>query len=760
MHVEQTGRLWIEEGEPHVGTVADVAPILPLFRTLTFGVPPDMETQVSIGQRVSIPVGRSGRLVRGFVIGLDRRAWDNTLRPIDSLLDTESHLTPHLVALGREISEHYHCPLGATLKAMTPQAVRRGSGLIRVRYAELTQDHRDPEDTGAKRASKKRLTVIEALRSASGSVSVQELRLSTGASSELLRRMVKDGVITISHRDMPGEIPEPQWTRDEPEFSLNESQQAAVRNLESAMTSGGFGVRLLFGVSGSGKTEVYIHAIRRALADGKQAILLVPEIMLTTQLVSRLASRFEHVAVVHSELTDVHRSLMWREIAGGVRDVVIGTRSAVFAPCPRLGLICVDEEQESSYKNMQAPRFHVRDVAIMRAKLLEIPVVLGSATPVLETWHRSTSHPAYARIELPDRVRSLPLPDVHIVDMREEIIEQKRPVIISRLMQQRLGETLSRGEQAILLMNRRGFANRLFCPQCKTRITCPQCNVGLVMHSATGNSICHYCHQRIATPANCPNLSCGAELVHVGFGTQRVEQVLAELFSSARLRRADSDTMRHRSHYQSLIDDFAARRIDILVGTQMIAKGLDFPGVSLVGIVSAEASGLASDFRAQERLFQLVTQTAGRAGRADVPGRVIIQTITPDLPALQFSLHHDYAGFAQCELRSRQHVGWPPFRRLARIVVSHSREEIARREAEMLFSRVIEAVRQSGLPGDLLGPNPCFLSRLRGKYRWELLIRTANAVDLCRLMQELESKKAFRPKSASTILDVDPVDFV
>ncbi len=747
----------MEEGERREGVIAEVAPLIPTSRTYTFTVPEGIEQSLTVGQRVRVPLGRRGRLVEGFVVCLDRKVWDSTLRPIDSVIDAASFLTLDLLELGREIAVHYACPLGRTLKAITPEAVRRERGLKTVRYARLIQTPDEIRDSG-KRIGKKRQAVIDVLANAVETFPVERLFEQTKASSVVLRAMVREGWVEIVARKQIVDAKLPGQPLVEPGFALNEEQRNALERINAEIDSNRFSVTLLFGVSGSGKTEVYIRAIRRVVSAGRQAILLVPEIVLTTQLVGRLASRFSDVAVSHSGLTDAQRSLLWHQVAAGDKKVIIGTRSAVFAPCPALGLICVDEEQETSYKNLQAPRFNVRDVAIMRGKQHGIPVVLGSATPSVETWYNSEHRSHYRRIVIHRRVKDLPMPDVYIVDMRDEFIEQKRVVVLSRLMERLLAETLHRGEQALLLMNRRGFANRIYCPACRTRIICPNCNVNLVVHTAGGQSICHYCRSRIETPTVCPNVTCGEKLIQTGLGTQRVEDVLTKLFPRVRIERVDSDTMRHREQYQRIVDDFEARKIDVLVGTQMIAKGLDFPFVSFVGVIHADTCALASDFRAQERLFQLVTQVAGRAGRADTSGKVVVQTTTPALPVLKHALGHDYESFATEELRSRQRVGLPPFRRLARIVLAHPREETVRREAEALYGRVREAIDSLSLAHtDVLGPTPCVLSRLRGKYRYDLLLRTLNASALRGLLCNLEESGTLRTKTESIIVDVDPV---
>jgi len=753
---DQAGYLWIEAGERREGVIADVAPIVAYtHRTYAFAVPTSIEATLKLGQRVTVPLGRRGRAVPGFVVGIDRGVWDSTLRPIESVIDQDSFLNPELIALGREIAAHYTCPLGKTLKAITPEAVRRQCGLKKVRYAALARPVAEILAEG-RRLSAPRRALLERLAEAEGLVRADRLLSDTGATPAVLRAMAAQGWVawTVGQEaDEEEATPVPPV----PDFELNAEQGAALDAVRRSLETGTFSTTLLFGVSGSGKTEVYIHAIRRVVAAGRQAILLVPEIVLTTQIVQRLAARLPDVAVTHSGLTDAQRAGLWRQAAAGAKKVIIGTRSAVFAPCPDLGLICVDEEQETSYKNLQAPRFHVRDVAIMRARLRGIPAVLGSATPSLESWYHSGRRPDWQRVILRHRVQSLPLPTVHVVDMRDEHAELKSAVILSRTMERFLGETLQRREQALILMNRRGFARRVHCPACRARLECPRCAVALVAY-ASGELRCHYCRWRGPLPNVCPNPSCGEPLVKLGLGTQRIEEVLLQRFPGVRLQRVDSDTMRHRSHYQRIVDDFEARRVDLLVGTQMIAKGLDFPHVSFVGVVDADPPALAGDFRAEERLFQLITQVAGRAGRADASGRVVVQTTMPELAALRCALRHDYESFAEAETAMRRKVGLPPFRRIARLVLAHRREGTARQEAEALAERVQEAARVLGLAGaDVLGPSPCPLARLRGKYRYDLLVRTANASGLRLLMGHLQASRALRTRAESTLIDVDPV---
>jgi primosomal protein N' (replication factor Y) (superfamily II helicase) len=755
--IQHTARLWTEEGETTVGLVATVAPILRFNKNYSYAVPQELATDVELGKRVMIPIGKKGRLIEGFVLDLDRREWDSTLRPIDSIIDTHSFLTQDLIDLAREISEHYRCPLGQTLKAMTPQAVRAEAGLKKVRYVRLARTIEEIEQQSS-RISKQRRAVLDRLGKSDGWESLETVQKETSGSATIIRTMQRDGWVQVETRKQLPDTPEEQNQVTDPDFELNDQQKDALVELTRAIESKTFSANLLFGVSGSGKTEVYVHAMRDVIARGKQAIMLVPEIVLTTQLVQRLSMRFTRVAVVHSGLTGVQRSLMWRAIAAGKKDVIIGTRSAVFAPCPNLGLICVDEEQETSYKNLQAPRFHVRDVAIIRASKLKIPVVLGSATPSLETWYNSEHKPNYRRLTIANRVKDLPMPKVHVVDMEQEQAEIKAQLSLSRVMEQLLTQTLERKEQALVLVNRRGFARQLFCPACRTTHRCPNCDIPFVVHASTGRVVCHYCRASEKTPTHCQSVSCGEKLEQSGQGTQRIEWILNEMFPDARVSRVDSDTMTHRRHYEEIVTRFTNREIDILVGTQMIAKGLDFPFVSFVGMIDADAGAIGSDFRAHERLFQLVTQVAGRAGRADATGRVVVQTKNPNLPAFTHALAHDYVAFVEEEIAARKKSHWPPFRRIARIVLAHQREQTAEQEASALSGRIEEAIVELKLDyADVLPAAPCALSRIKGRYRYDVIIRTHTASDLRKLLTHLESKKALPTKAQSQILDVDPV---
>ncbi len=755
-----TGRLWVEEGEHAVGAVAEVALVGPVEKLYTYRVTPELAKQLAAGQRVNVPVGKRGRLTEGFCIAIDQKPWDNTLRPIDSLIDAESFLTDDLLELGRWISRHYACPLGRTLGALVPDAVRKQAGYATQRFARLTQPIETIRADG-KRLGGKQKAVLTRLGDATEALDLTVLLAESGASRATVRAMESRGWIEVEATKVRPPAPDFDQPAAEPDYELNADQQAAVERVMKIINARTFRVGLLHGVSGSGKTEVYIHAMREVVASGGQAVMLVPEIALTTQLVQRLASRFQDVAVVHSGLTGVQRSLTWAAIRSGEKKVVIGTRSAVFAPCPNLGLIVVDEEQEGSYKNLQAPRFHVRDVAIKRGQQLDIPVLLGSATPSLESYHNCARFEHFERIDLPHRVKELPLPTVTVVDMNDEYQEKTGIPLLSRLTLAGIEKVFSNREQAVVLMNRRGYASWVCCGSCKHRIVCPDCNVNMVYHASRAEMLCHFCGRRTPAEKTCPNPSCNGRLLPFGSGTQRVEERLKRLFTSARIARVDSDTMRNAQSYQHVIQQFESREIDCIVGTQMIAKGLDFPFVSFVGVIGADTTRSGQDFRSDERLFQLVTQVAGRAGRSQSAGAVVVQTLSPDSPALRAAINHDYASFAERELTGRRMSFMPPFSRLARVVTADPHEPRARESAQTLAENARTAIEECALSNaEVLGPAPCVMERIRNRYRYEIVIRCATAVDMQKLLDRLRAGARLRTKTASMVVDVDPVSLV
>lgn len=751
--------LWTESPELRVGPVARVAMAAAIEGEYTFAVPDHLIEKIEPGKRVIVPFGRTARPAPAFCVAVAREPWTSTLKEVKDVLDQERLLSESLLELGIWMSRYYGCPLGRALAAMVPEAIRKQSGFNTVRVYRLKPEFSEQNEKPELR-SVKRQKVVDLLSAHRDGLNLDTLLAKSGASKAILAAMVKASIIEVKTHREPAPAPDFDQPCDEPTFELNSAQRAAIDRIGQITNSETFRTVLLFGVSGSGKTEIYIRTIRDVLTRGKQAIFLVPEIALTTQLVDRLASRFHDVAVVHSGLTGVQRSLTWSAIARGLKRVVIGTRSAVFAPCTELGLIVVDEEQEPSFKNQQSPRFNTRDVAIKRAQLASVPIVLGTATPSLETWHNCDQFPHCERIKLPSRIRDLPMPTVEFVDMRLVQKQRRGLHLLSPQMERQVRETLESGQQAILLLNRRGYASYLVCGRCRYPIVCPNCRVNMVFHQTTGKAMCHYCHARMIVPNRCADPSCGGKLIRWGMGTQRVEEEVRKKFPDARVARADSDAMTHVGNYEQLLHAFTRRETDVLVGTQMIAKGLDFPAVAFVGVVNADTALSVPDFRASERTFQMVTQVAGRAGRAGTSGRVVVQSLAGFTPALQYAAKHDYESFARHELTIRRKFGWPPFTRLARVVVSHRSQKQARREAHALAGRVRQYLTEQTNTADVLGPQTAPLQRLRNLYRYDFLIRAANASRLMETLDKLRHEGILKPAARHILLDVDPVSLL
>jgi primosomal protein N' (replication factor Y) len=611
--------------------------------------------------------------------------------------------------------------------------------------------------------------ILAELAAVGGRMRVQDLRESLGRGgvpASTLGTLVKRGLVTVE------EVAEAfhlggvsaLGKKHAHEHDLNEAQMEALGTIAVAMEKGGFRPHLLYGVTGSGKTTVYFAAMRRALDAGKSALLLVPEIGLTPAMAGQLVAAFEgEVALLHSQLTPDERAEQWHRIRRGEARVVVGTRSAVFAPVRDLGLIIVDEEHDSSYKQEETPRYHGRDVAVMRAKLEGATVVLGSATPSLESWSNADKG-RYVRLEMRERVMARPLPAVELVDMREEFRETGQEHIFSRRLIEETQATLDRGEQVILLLNRRGYSTVVMCRSCGEKVECENCSISMTYHKRVNETDgiaqpgqrleCHYCGSRKAVPKTCPK--CGSEhLYFLGVGSQQGEERLQELFPGARIGRMDRDTVRGRSDMERLLARLHGGEINLLVGTQMIAKGHDIHGVTLVGVVGADFQLGLPDFRAAERVFQLLTQVSGRAGRGDLPGKVLVQTYHPDHYAIQFAAKHDYPGFVAKEMQYRRWVHYPPFSVLANVVVQSEKLEEAAAWAGAL-GRWFESTRLDKVR--VLGPAAAPIVRLKRIYRYHFVLKAERRQALgatLRAMLDFAETQAIARRNL--VVDVDAV---
>jgi primosomal protein N' (replication factor Y) len=589
-------------------------------------------------------------------------------------------------------------------------------------------------------------------------ISRKDLRQEFRTISAYLPRLVGKGLVTIDleerYRDpLAGEFFEPDIAP-----MLNPDQEKVLSEIENAIAQGGFRAFLLHGITGSGKTEVYMRAVQRVIEKGKEAIILVPEISLTPQLIGRFKRRFDsHIAVLHSGLSPGERYDEWRRILKGEVRITIGARSAIFAPFKRLGMIIVDEEHEASFKQEEKLKYNARDLAVMRAKMHEAVFILGSATPSVESFFNAQTH-KFHYLRLPRRVESRPLPTVEIVDMRMEKGDGKSPVFSARL-KDALVTNMDQGHQSLIFLNRRGFAHFVLCRDCGWTFRCPNCSVTLTYHAVGRILQCHHCGFTAPTPTECPQCQ-GYNLYPMGVGTQKVQDEIRNLVPFAKVARMDRDTTTRKGAYARIIRAMASREIDILIGTQMIVKGHDFPGITLVGILCADTVLNFPDFRAAERTFQLLTQAAGRAGRGDAAGRVIIQTYNPDHYSIQKARDHHFVSFYQDEIAFREELKYPPFSRLANLRVSSNNEESTERFAKRLGvagARIKRQKKPYKDHVDLLGPCTAPLAKVKGKYRWQLLIKSNRTETLHRFVGELIEKTGRQPAGIQLEVDIDPV---
>ncbi len=707
---------------------------------------PDELGDPAVGQRVRVPFGKGNRKRLAFVTHCDRRLGKRKLKAVAEVIDRQVQFTDGLWKLGEWISRYYLSPPGMTLAAMIPSAVGRHAA----RSETVAFLQSVPADwPGSLGGRQKRVLdeLFEAKKQGVEPLALESLLHHSGASRDTIKRLRQRDLIRLESRPVRlADLPDAATAAP---FDMNEDQQQVFDAMKPKLQADEFSCTLLYGVTGSGKTEVYIRAILDVIAAGRQALVMVPEIALATHTLQRLVQRLPRVAVLHSGLTDVQRAHHYRQIHEGHADVIVGPRSAVFAPAGRLGLIVVDEEHESSYKQDTAPRYHGRDVAIKRASIENIPILLGSATPSLESYHNARQG-RYDLLRLDSRVRGLSMPTLQIVNLRKDI-QPGRIELIGKTLTNRIAATIDRGEQIILLMNRRGYASCVFCPSCDWRFSCDHCTRLMVFHQATQLAMCHYCQHTSPLPGRCP--ACGKKLLYFGYGIQRIESELARKFPAVRLARMDSDTMTSPKQFQKVFDAFSAGELDLLLGTQMVAKGLDFPRVSLVGVISADTALMIPDFRSAERTFQLIEQVAGRAGRADLPGYVVVQTVNEDEPAIQFAKSHDYEGFAEYELPTRKQTNLPPFSRVIRFISRHEKLDRAEQGAELLAGRLAASFASVAT---MFGPQPAGVKKIRNQFRFQVLLIFSRPGAVQHILAD-RMEELCKDCPSEIIADVDPI---
>jgi len=724
------------------GKYVRVALDTPVRREFSYWVDPVLE--IEPGMRVRVPFGPRRQV--GVVVGIDPHppvgVSPSRVRPIEAVLDEQPLLTPSLLRLARDIADRSFCSWGNALAAMLPAALRKARARRTITVIEAKLNAGPSEDELAELREKfpKQERAWAYLQRAGGPVEQREFLNRTGLSRSPLESLAKRGWLEFTRREEDSvPLADEFLQRDSPP-QLTAQQSHCVDALCGALDQAAGQNFLLFGVTGSGKTEVYLHALEHCLKQGRGGIVLVPEISLTPQTVARFQARCGSVAVLHSGLTDAERHDQWRAIRSGRVRVVVGARSALFAPMPDLGLIIVDEEHESTFKQESVPRYHAREVALERARLEGAVCCLGSATPSLESWHAATQTQELGLLELPERVAGGSLPEVRVVDLCQEKPERGSWLVMSNPLRQTLEAALERGEKAILFLNRRGYAPAWHCKGCGTVVHCKRCDVPLTFHKWRQRALCHLCLTEEPEPKVCS--SCHLPKVQlVGVGTERAEESIERQLPRARIGRMDRDTMLRRESYEQVLADFGSGKLNVLLGTQMVAKGLDFPEVTVVGVLNADTALHQPDFRAAERCFNLVSQVSGRAGRSKLKGRVVVQSFLPDHPSIQHAARHDYRSFAAGELEERQLFGYPPFAAVVRVQCEASDQ----RRVEALAHEAEQMLRGTIAPRcEVLGPAPPSVEKVRDRVRRQFFVkaRPATALDELRpVLQELCQKQ-------------------
>jgi len=720
-----------------------------LDKPLDYRIPLAWQGKLVLGMRIKVPVGNSVRLAT--LIELKEKSAYPSLKEIHEPLSETPYISTELFTLARWIAHYYCCPLRKVLKVILPPSVRSQvkpkeqlfiqaamtAPQLRAACEELRQKH------------PKQAQVLDELLKAPKGLLLTLLAQKASVTRTTIETLIKKGILSCSKVEMSEQKFEHEYFPTKPK-TLNAEQQSALESLQAGLALSTFQTHLLLGVTGSGKTEVYLQTIEMALKQGKGVIFLVPEIALTSQTIERLKGRFkEKIAILHHRITPKERRTAWEHIRAGKTSIVVGARSAIFSPVQNLGLIIVDEEHEGSYKQSdEMPHYHARDVAVMRGKLQNALVVLGSATPALESYHNALSG-KYVLHVLQSRHGSLPT--VHIIDMRAEFEKTKGFTLFSQALLDGIDARLKRGEQTLLFLNRRGYHSARLCQTCNHIFACPHCDISLTYHLGENHLSCHLCDYRLfPLPRHCP--SCGKEgdFKFRGAGTEMVERALHALFPQVRTLRADADTTRHKGSHEQLFKQFKAGKADVLIGTQMIAKGLHFPSVTLVGVLNADAALQIPDFRASETVFQLLTQVAGRSGRDALQGEVIIQTQLTDHPVITLAKEQNYTAFYALESQTRQNFQYPPFTHIVKCILSGENEKQTQARAIQLRD---DLLKQLPACFELFPVVACGHARIKAQYRFQFLIKSEKLTPLLALLPSLQAEKS----PIRLTIDVDPL---
>ncbi|MBN1674504.1 MAG: primosomal protein N' [Kiritimatiellae bacterium] len=731
--------------------IAKVVVDIALDREFDYLIPDHLHDGLRLGSRVLVPFGRSES--RGYVVGLASESAFPSLKTVKQVIGPKPLVDEPVLALARWLGAYYAAPVEHAIRAVLPGAVRRaGAGFKEQLFVSPVAEAAPDEAALAllEKRCPKQAAVLAALRR-DGGRPMAELTRELGTGAAVVRALAEKGFVRIGRETAERDPFARQVFLPTDPLALMPEQRAALDLTRRAIETRSPPVVLLYGVTGSGKTEVYLQAIAHVLDGGGGAIVLVPEISLTPQTVERFKSRFgDNIAVLHSHLSEGERHDEWHRVREGKARIAIGARSAVFAPVRKLGLIVVDEEHEPTYKQDESPRYNARDVAVMRGHMQACAVLLASATPALESYFNA-KRGKYGLAVLPRRVDNRTMPVMRIVDMRLEAERVGRPTVLSGDLIEAIHRRIDRAEQTMLFLNRRGYSTALICRKCGYVAQCHQCSVSLTYHKSVDQLHCHMCGAVKSVPGACPECRDPA-FKYTGVGTQRVESVIAKVFPHARIRRMDSDAVTRKDAYREILGDFKSGRIDILIGTQMIAKGLHFPNVTLIGVVYADLGLHLPDFRASERTFQLLTQVAGRAGRGEVQGEVIVQTYTPFNTAIQAARRLDYEGFCDQELEFRRELNYPPFTHLVCLTVKGASEE------KVAFSaRALSKALESALAGNrvfLSGATPAPLARIKGAYRYQIMVRGPSVRAITPAVNQAVKASKW-PAGVSCSVDVD-----
>ena len=733
-----------------------------LNRMFDYNIPKDMENNISIGSRVLVPFGRSKKLEEGFVTNI-KESTDYEVKDIAKI--EEQPLTTEKIVLSKWMAKRYFSNISECMKLMLKPGTTTKNFANRTKdktalFVSLNMPKEEVKEyiNNKKVKSEKQISILNYVMQMD-SVMQAELIEKTNTSRAIIKTLKKNGFLKIETKKVVRNPLNDKRINRTKNLQFTEEQQLAYSEVEKSIEKNEYKKFLLYGVTGSGKTEIYLQLIEKIVEQGKSAIMLVPEISLTPQMINRFIERFgkEIISVLHSKLSVGERHDSWERIETGEARIVIGARSAIFAPVQNLGIIIIDEEHDSSYKSEMSPRYNAKEVATEIARYSKIPLLLGSATPDIKTFYEAQNG-KIELLRLTKRANKSNLPNVQIVDLRQELANGNRTMISFKL-HKLIEENLKNKKQTILFLNRRGFSTFIMCRDCGYVAKCKNCNISLTYHKKEGKLKCHYCGYEEPLITICPN--CGSKKIrHFGSGTQKLELEINKMFQKASTIRMDIDTVTKKNSHEEILRKFNEEKIDILIGTQMIVKGHHFPDVTLVGVVSADGSLNIDDYRASERTFDLLVQVAGRAGREHLPGNVIIQTYNPDNYSVQYAKKQNYEEFYNVEIKLRKQLRYPPFCDIIMFGISGEQEEIVSKTANELFTNLDKKIKEANISANLLKPLPAPIDRIKNRFRWRIIMKTNISDKLIEIINECLYDKELLKNNARVIADINPTNMM